>query len=462
MTALVSKLMPKQWAFVTDNTSEELLYSGAFGAGKTRALCARAVRLAMRHPGARVGILRKTSADVKRTTLVTLLERDGDLQPVLPPGAYEHRPSLGSIRLHGGGEIIYLGFEDPEKIGSIGLTDALIDEGIELDEKQYAMVVGRCRMSYTLPDGTKNINSKATVTNPGAPTHFLYKRFYLPEKDTGLLHPYRRLIETNVEENYYLPDRVKRQFSEFTGTMRARYYLGQWVAFEGQIYHMFDPDIHVCHKPNDFSFYVAGVDWGFTNPTAIRIHGCRWGDRASHVVSEHYEGQKTSDQVVELAVMMKEHFNPLTMVVDPSAVDLISQLRRADVMTVEANNSVESGIRQVMADLTPTNDGKPWMTMEPTCGQGNAEYPIYRWKQNVTREEPVKELDHALDADRYARMYIAADLGKLRTFIPLDGRAYTRQNNAAETARLAGLGITNIAEDVRDPMDHRLWPDRKW
>ena len=447
--------MPKQWAFVTDTESEELLYSGAFGAGKTRSLCFRAVRLAS-YPGSRVGIFRKTTADVKKTTLKTMLEQEGDLPPVLPKGSYVHRPSDSTLRIHGGGEIVYFGFEDPEKIGSVSLTDALIDEGIELDEKQYVMVSGRCRVSYTLPNGERNVNTIGTVTNPGAPTHFLYKRFYLDG------HPKRRLIETNVEENYYLSDQTRRRMSEYTGVLRQRYYLGQWVAFEGQIYHMFDPTVHVCHKPNDFHFYVAGVDWGFSRPCAIRVHGCHWGSKASHVITEHYETQRTSDEVVELAVMMKEHYRPLTMIVDPSAVDLINQLRKANVMVVAADNTVEAGIRNVMASLALTNEGRPWLTMEPTCDKGNYEYPLYRWKPNVIKEEPVKELDHALDADRYARMYIVEQVGKLRTFIPLDSNAQSRQNAVAERERMAAMGLTNTLDDLRDPLDDRLWPTNRW
>src|ERR1700690_271545 len=55
--------------------SPELLYSGAMGAGKSRILCEKAWRLALRYPGVTVGIFRKVAASIPATTLRTF-QRD--------------------------------------------------------------------------------------------------------------------------------------------------------------------------------------------------------------------------------------------------------------------------------------------------------------------------------------------------------------------------------------------------
>lgn len=444
-------LMPKQFQFVSDREHVELLYSGAFGAGKSRALCVRAVLLAMRHPGARVGLFRKTLAALKATTLVTLLQPDGDLPPVLPPSAYNYRVSDAVIDLNGGGSIVLLGCDNELRVASTPLTDCCIDESIELEESEYRMILGRARVQYTLPDGTKNLNSTASVTNPGSPGHFLYDRFYANPT------PRRRRIETNAEENYHLPADYVQTLSEMTGAARDRYFLGLWCAFEGQIYSMFRTEVHERHHPGPFDFHVVGCDWGFQNPCVMRVHAMSFGSRASHVTSELYRSHMTSPQFVQAAIATAQHFRPSIFVVDPSAADLIEQLGAAGLDVYPADNRVEPGIREVQQALTYDEQQKPLLTMEPTCTLGNREYTMYRWKDAVIREQPVKENDHACDADRYARMFIASGLADPVRIYPLDGSAPIRTESERLSDEYAEKhGLKN--ERRIDPLDERLWP----
>ena len=80
-------LLPAQLDFIRAR-EREVLYSGAFGAGKTRALCMKLVSRLVGRPGAREGLARKHLVSLKATTLRTLLEQDGNLPPVLPRGTY--------------------------------------------------------------------------------------------------------------------------------------------------------------------------------------------------------------------------------------------------------------------------------------------------------------------------------------------------------------------------------------
>lgn len=396
-------LMPKQYQFVHDTTSWELLYSGAFGAGKTRALCVRAMNRA-RFPGSRVGLTRKTSVDLKASTLITLLEPDGELPPVLPVGSYHHHKTECRIYLHGGGEITYFGCDDPSRVASRYLTDICIDEGIELDREEYDMLLGRMRGTYLKPDKTKSTPSLALATNPGSPTHFLYDLFY-KQMDPG-----RRVIETSTAENTYLPKKYIDSMSDLTGSARDRFFLGKWVAYEGAIYSMFSTAIHVLEVEQAWDYLVAGVDWGFVNPAVIRLHGCLRKTGRSHVMHEYYRSGVISGEFVQACVDVQQRFGRIVWVVDPSAVDIIQQMKRRGLSVVPPPiKSVEAGIRLVQTALDPTTG--PMLTMSPKCVNGNREYQAYRWKPNANKEEPVKELDHALDADRYARTYITSRTG---------------------------------------------------
>lgn len=394
------KLMPKQAIFVRSER-KEILYSGAFGAGKTRALCYRAMRIAQEHPAARVGLTRKTMVSLKATTLVTLMQPDGDLPPVLPYGSYHYLKSPGEecITLKGGGSIIPFGCDNPQKVGSLQLTDCCVDEAIELDEEEWIMLLGRIRVRFTHKNGKENKRTIAAATNPGPPTHFLHERFYTNKtKD-------RHLIETSSLDNWYLAPDTIASYCTFTGAALKRYVCGEWCVFEGAVYPMFDASIHECHRPAyDWVRYVAGVDYGFKHPMVMRLHGVD-GDGRSHVLSEFYKTGVTSDELIDVAKTAVQHYGRIMFIIDPSAAELRTKMKRANLSTRKANNDVMGGIQCVQNALTVAQDGKPRLTFQAGL-EGTREYYSYRWRNSAAKDDPLKENDDACDADRYAMMEI--------------------------------------------------------
>jgi hypothetical protein len=121
-------------------------------------------------------------------------------------------------------------------------------------------------------------------------------------------------------------------------------------------------------------------------------------------------------------------------------------MRRAGLHVVKANNDVLAGIAAVQTSLRVISDDiVPVLTMNPSCVSGNREYLSYRWKDNEAKDEPVKENDHACDADRYARMYIQKFAGGRRLAV---GEA--RQGWNGRRLAVAGQKV--------DPIhDERLW-----
>jgi len=383
------ELLPKQWDFVRSDV-REVLYSGAFGAGKTRGLCHKLLTHAV-VPGNRVGLCRKTYADLRATTLKTLLQEEGDLPPVLPEGTYLHNKSEHTIQMQGGGEIFYFGFDSPLKRGSLNFGAVGIDEGIELDEDEYTMLLGRIRNTAAA------VRQIFTATNPGPPTHFLFERFI------DRPHAERQLIQTNSLENPYLPDDYIALLKSFTGTSYDRYVMGNWVGFEGLVYDSFDRDKHVIEKPGPWKRVVLGVDEGYTNPAVIVALGLD-SDGRGHVFKEFYRAQVLQDEFVRTVKAMATETGAEVAVVDPSAAGLIQALRQAGIDAVAANNAVFEGIQAVQTRLACAGDGLPRLTVSPTCEETLRELQTYQWKKN--KDEPVKEYDHAMDALRYAVMHL--------------------------------------------------------
>ncbi len=408
-------MLPKQYDFIFDDEHSWILYSGALAAGKTRALCYRAVRLALCHPAARVGLARKSMVSLKRTTLVTLTEADGEEGPVLPAGTYHYKKTAGEqeIQLNGGGKIIPFGCDNPESFGSLNLSDLCIDEGIELDKLEWNMLVGRCRVKLWLPyhPETKQrlkgdrlkLNTVAVATNPGAPTHFLYDVFYRKN------FSFSRVIQTKTADNHFLPRKyIRVQSASLTGPHRLRFLNGVWCAMEGAVYPCFSPGTHIFHDPGPWDYIVVGLDWGFTHNTAIRVWGIRKKGKPlprCHCLAEEYRKGATSPEVVDLIRTASRHYDFSRVVVDQNAPDLIKQLKNADIHAVPGRSGpgdVLPGIRCITAGLSSKDEtGAPRISFEPGL-KGTDEYMSYLWKTDSIKEEPIKRNDDALDADRYA------------------------------------------------------------
>jgi phage terminase large subunit len=449
------KLMPKQYEFVFSDAMQ-ILYSGAVRAGKSRALCYRALRKASQSPKARVGLCRKTLVALKATTLRTLLEPDGDLDPVLPPNTYKHSVSPGKekVMLHGGGEIIYFGCDSPEKIGSLTLSEVLVDEGIELDVDEWNMLTTRCSLQFTLPNGKKNKRSIATATNPGAPSHFLHELFF---KQTAAKYK-RHVINTSSLENWHLPrDYVEDNLAHLPLVARKRYLHGIWAAFEGAVYPQFSPEGHVFHWSGPWDFYIAGVDWGFSHRTAVRIHGVMQKGLPrpiSHVVSEYYEVGMSRTELVEMCVETRNLFPGCLFVVDPANPDIVKDMQSSGLSAKLANNDVIPGIRTAGTMLNDVQGGRPRLSFEPGL-QGTDEYMSYSWKEGAVREQPIKKNDDACDADRYAVMEIDAG-ARVGRLVPLRGRS---KDDMLKRQRLEALGVAKLrgcGPEV-DVSDERWW-----
>ena len=356
MKRIEHQLLPKQDEFLH---AEErcVLYSGAFAAGKSRSLCFKLLaRASVR--GAREGLCRKHLVTLKATTLRTLLEPDGMNPPVLPLGSYDHNKSEKIIRIRGGGEIVYFGLDQVEKIGSYSLTGVAVDEAVEISKDDFTQLMGRIRVSV---DGLTN--QLYMACNPSSPTHFLAEKFGLAQgfhvaKDC-------RVIQTKSADNFFLPKEYLDSLNEFTGVAFKRFVLGEWVGSEGIIYDRWDRHKFVRHRDcNNFVRCIVGVDAGYTNP-AVHILIMQDGDGNLHIANEWYKTKQLEPDVIEHAKQWSEQYG----------VELF-------VVTIR-------------------------------------EFETYEWKRTggEVRDVPTKSNDHAMDAIRYACVDID---GILRTAFTLD------------------------------------------
>lgn len=416
-------MLKRQLEFL-DAQQREVLYVGGFGAGKSRALCHKLVRACIRSgPGTVHGLFRKTRASLTRTTLRTLLFPDGNQPPVLPPGSYKHNKVDSIISIHGGGEIIYAGCDQPSVIGSMNLVSANVDECVEVDEDEWTMLLGRLRMR----GGVRQING---ATNPGSPAHFLHSRI------VTAAHAQRLCITAKTTENVFLPDDFLESMEQLTGTRYQRYVLGLWTAFEGLVYgDIWDREVHLkrtahfrdreavdvalmggiiwCAEKDlntpklredalqhgwlIFREFITGVDNGYTDPAVLLKFGRTHDDRLV-LVDEFYQSRKLPEEIVQAAV----DIDGGTYVADPSAAALIASMRARGLFVIPANNDIEGGIGRVMDRMK-----RGALHYSESATKTVMEKESYQWAAN--KDKPVDKFNHAMDAERYVVNFVDGD-----------------------------------------------------
>lgn len=250
------------------------------------------------------------------------------------------------------------------------------------------------------------------TTNPDNPSHWLRRDFILREGELDLRHWHFTLADNPSLTAKYIADIS----AENVGLWYKRRVLGLWVAAEGAIFDMWDPDRHVVDIPAPITRWLAaGIDHGTKNP----FHAVMLGlgtDGVLYAVSEWRHDSRQAHRSmtdVEYSAAVREWPNtvrfpgtrlygprPEFWVVDPSAAGMREQLHRDGVSTVPADNAVSDGIMRMSSLLAA---GK--FKVSRDCPALIAELPGYSWDDRAAllgEDKPVKVDDHGIDATRYA------------------------------------------------------------
>jgi PBSX family phage terminase large subunit len=298
-----------------------------------------------------------------------------------------------------------------------GLTaaGALLDEAALLPENFVSQAIARCSEE----------ESKIWMNcNPEGPYHFLKVDYIDKAKEKRILH-----LHFTMSDNLTMSQKARDRYARtFSGLWYKRYILGLWVAAEGAIYDMFDPERHVVNTlPNMLRFWVAS-DYGTTNPTVFLLLGegtdhklyvCRewrWESKAENrqKTDKEYSADLRACLDQWGAELLPPAFfgqaapqlAPERIWVDPSAASFIVQLyndSKADARlraVAKADNEVLDGIRNV---ATLLNMGL--LLIHASCIGLCKEMTAYLWDSDYAEEHgeerPIKQNDHGPDALRY-------------------------------------------------------------
>jgi hypothetical protein len=211
--------------FLNDKTTEEVLYGGAAGGGKSAFGCLWLISMCQNYPNTRWLMGRAKLKTLKETTLNTFFE----LASKLDIGdEFNYNAQSNVIYFENGSEIIlkdlFLYPSDPnyDSLGSLEITGAFIDECNQVVYKAWQIVKSRIRYKLT----EYNLIPKMLGTlNPAK--NWTYKEFYQPSKN-GTLKDYRKFIQALPQDNPHLHPSYLKSLLQLDNNAKQRLYYGNW------------------------------------------------------------------------------------------------------------------------------------------------------------------------------------------------------------------------------------------
>ena len=273
-------------------------------------------------------------------------------------------------------------------IQGITLAGVLLDEVALMPRSFVDQALARCSVP-----GSKMWFS----CNPDKPSHWFYREWILHAEDKHALY-----LHFTMKDNLSLTPKIRARYERlYHGPFYQRYVLGQWVASQGLVYPMFQPDIHIAEIPGTPERCVISCDYGTVNPASLGLWGLFRGVWY-RIRESYYDARKTG-----LPRTDEEHYAALEqlagdlhieqVIVDPSAASFIACIRRhGRFAVVPAKNDVLTGIRRT-ADALRCGE----LRFSESCRDTLREFTLYVWDENAAKDAPVKEYDHAMDDIRY-------------------------------------------------------------
>jgi len=334
------------------------------------------------------------------------LDRRAAVDPIW---RYEQHKSLRTLSLpETGAEVLFASLDNPDAVRGPNFAWGWLDEGGYVGDEAWRILKGAVRAGQH--------PQLWVTTTPKGRTHWLYAEWVVAPDPQHTLHRAPSFANPFADPGYVAA-------LGYSGRFYEQEVLGEFVGFEGLVYPSFSRARHVQRIDTTGWATVLGIDIGTRNPTVV-LTVRHAGDRR-HVERERYERGLGAREIVALIAAEADRSHPDAILIDPSALDIITDLQRAGYPARRADNRLAEGIREVTSLLgSVAPDGRPLLTVDPSCIETIAEFEAYiyppgRGARTAVRDVPLKQSDHAMDALRYACLSLS---GSLDALVPVSGQ----------------------------------------
>jgi hypothetical protein len=283
-------LHPGQLAFVDDTATEIIGISAGYGAGKTRALCAKAVMLAAANQGF-IGAVMEPTGPLIRDIWQNDFEQFLEAYEI--PYTFRASP-LPEYMLHlpgGDTKILCRSFENWSRIIGLNLAWVLADEidtvTPSIANKAFPKILGRLRSG--------NVRQFGAASTPEG-FRWMWNTF---GSEDAKGRNDRKLIKMRSADNPHLPpDFIERLQANYDPNLLRAYLDGEFVNLTtGTIYDRFSREKHVVAELPDLDREPLriGVDFNVGNMSAVI--GVRTG--SSLLVIDEISGAHDTDALAQ-------------------------------------------------------------------------------------------------------------------------------------------------------------------
>lgn len=281
----------------------------------------------------------------------------------------------------------FTGLDDPQKIKSTEWNYVWMEEANEFTWEDFVTL--KTRMSAKSGDGKPN--QMFLSLNPCDEQSWVNQKLVQSRKvkksKSGI-----SIFKSNYLNNPFLSnDYVNSLLSlkDEDETFYKIYTLGEWAVPKNLIYSNWEVTENF---PGSFDETIYGLDFGFNNPTVlvqINIH-----DGNIYLQQLIYETKLTNEQLItrmdELVHNKRDY-----IYADCAEPQRIEEISRAGFNVYPADKSVNDGIDYIK---------RRKLFIHPDSAELIGEIKKYKWKEDKNGnilDQPVKFMDHAMDAMRY-------------------------------------------------------------
>jgi phage terminase large subunit len=223
----LTKKQSVAWEYLADKNTNELLFGGSAGGGKSMLGCIWITSMCIQYPGTRWLIGRTVLTQLRLTTLRTMFDVF-TMMGLSNEKHYNYNAQSNIITFYNKSEVILKDLElkpsDPhfDSLGSLEITGGFLDEVSQMTQMAYTIVKSRIR--YKLNE--YNLIPKLLLTcNPS--NTWSKKEFYLPYiQDT--LEENKKFIPSLPLDNPHLPPSYIETLRSLPELQRRRLLEGDW------------------------------------------------------------------------------------------------------------------------------------------------------------------------------------------------------------------------------------------
>jgi len=363
------------------------------GGGKTLCGLAEGLLWSMENPGS-VGYVFEPTYRMVRRILIPTLQSPLLLGKPLEANPYVKAYRVGDNRIDfvNGSVLWFGGLEDPEMAEGPNVDWVHVDEAqyIRKFDEAWDVILRRLRGS-----GNSTVQGAWVTTTPPPllPGDRLYEFFEDPEKR----NPNSKVYRWSLYDNPKLSRKYIRDIeASHHGNLAKRFIEGRFAP-AGTGSFNFDSTIHELKEVDKTMIrqVVYGVDFGWTNPSAIVAVGFDGDDRA-YILDEFYQNRVQPEVLIEELLAMYAKYGRGPVYCDRSEPQTIDAFRKAGITAYPDKSKRDDGIHELGGRFHVQGDGKPRIYVLSHCVHWIHEVMVY--------DADKKENDHAMDATRYALM----------------------------------------------------------